>query len=276
MRFEILHKTHYDYEDPVSYLIQLLRVTPRSGAGQNVVNWSISAPTRLQPQIDAFGNRTHIMTVTQPTQHLEVTVQGLVEIADDASSHRFSQDGLSPLAFTLPTRYTQADEALTELAHRTLKSTTGNEQRFFDLMNAIHGTIVYTSGSTDVSTTAAQSYAQGAGVCQDHAHAFIACARALGIPARYVSGYLNTGDIGHVASHAWVDVYTESHEWLSLDITHQCVTDGRHCRLAIGHDYDTAAPVRGSRFGGGRETLDAHVYVSAQQPEGVIWAEQSQ
>ena len=275
MRFQILHKTQYDYEDPVSYLIQLLRVTPSSGSGQNVVNWAINAPTVLQPQTDAFGNRTHIMTLTAPTQHLEVTVQGLVEVADDASSHRFAPEGLSPLAFTLPTRYTQADEALTELAYRILKAQTGHEQRFFDLMNAVYERIAYVTNSTDVNTTAAQSYAQGTGVCQDHAHAFIACARALGIPARYVSGYLNTGDIGHVASHAWVDVYTDRHEWLSLDITHQCVTDGRHCRLAIGHDYDTAAPVRGSRFGGGRESLDAHVYVSAQE-HFAPWGEAAQ
>ena len=264
MRFEILHKTQYDYEDPVSYLIQLLRVTPQSGTGQTVHNWGISAPTLLKPQTDAFGNLTHLMTLTAPAQHLEVTVQGLVTVADDATSHRFAPDGLSPLAFLQPTRYTQADEALLDLAHRVLKGATGSEQRFMDLMNHLHERMVYVSGATDVNTTAAQSYAQSAGVCQDHAHAFIACARAMGIPARYVSGYLNTGDTGHVASHAWVDVYTDSHEWLSLDITHQSVTDGRHCRLAIGHDYDTAAPVRGSRFGGGRETLDAHVFVSAQ------------
>lgn len=265
MRFEIQHKTQYDYETPVSYLIQLLRVTPRSGTGQNVVNWSISAPTRLQPQIDAFGNRAHVMTLTQPTRHLEVTVQGIVEVADDVSSHRFNGlDGVSPLVFSLPTRYTQADEALIDLAMRILKTSSGSESRFFDLMNAIYERITYVTGSTNVSTTAAQAYKQGAGVCQDHAHAFLACARALGIPARYVSGYLNTGDVGHVASHAWVDVYTDSHEWLSLDVTHQCVTDGRHCRLAVGRDYDDAAPVRGSRMGGGMESLAAHVHVSAQ------------
>ena len=103
MRFEITHRTSYRYDDPVSYLIQLLRVTPRSGAGQNVINWHISAPTRLQAQVDAFGNRTHIMTITQPTQHLEVTVQGVVEIAADASRHRFTADGLSPLVYTQPT-----------------------------------------------------------------------------------------------------------------------------------------------------------------------------
>lgn len=265
MRFEIIHRTRYDYDDPVSYLIQLLRVTPRSGAGQNVVNWGISAPTRLQPQIDAFGNRTHVMTITQPIQHLEVTVQGLVDVNEDVTSHRFKADGLPPLVYTLPTRYTQVDEAMLALARKQLNDGRPTENDFFCLMYAIYDQIKYVTGSTNVSTTASESFAQGMGVCQDHAHAFIACCHAVGIPARYVSGYLNTGDTGHVASHAWVDVYTPNHDWLSLDITNQSVTDGRHCRLAIGRDYDSAAPVRGSRFGGGAERLDAHVYVSAQQ-----------
>ena len=268
MRFEITHRTSYRYDDPVSYLIQLLRVTPRSGAGQNVINWHISAPTRLQAQVDAFGNRTHIMTITQPTQHLEVTVQGVVEIAEDASSHRFKADGLSPLVYTQPTRYTVPDVALTEFAREHLNNGNATENDFFNLMNAVYARINYVTGSTDVTTTAAESFMQGMGVCQDHAHAFIACCHAVGIPARYVSGYLNPGDLGHVASHAWVDVYTPNHDWLSLDITHQSVTDGRHCRLAIGRDYDSAAPVRGSRFGGGLEHLDAHVFVSAQYDGG--------
>lgn len=268
MRFEITHRTNYRYDDTVSYLIQLLRVTPRSGAGQNVINWSISAPRRLQPQVDAFGNHTHVMTITQPIERLEVTVQGVVEIADDESSHRFKADGLSPLVYTQPSRYTIADAALTEFARELLNNGQATEHHFFNLMNAIYERINYVTGSTNVSTIAAESFSQGMGVCQDHAHIFIACCHAVGIPARYVSGYLNTGDTGHVASHAWVDVYTPNHDWLSLDITQQSVTDGRHCRLAIGRDYDTAAPVRGSRLGGGVEHLDTHVLVSAQYDGG--------
>lgn len=104
MRYEILHNTHYEYETPVSYLIQLLRLTPRSGAGQNVINWSIGAPTRLQPQVDVFGNHTHVMTITQPITALDVNVRGVVEVNEDASGHRFSgMDGISPYIFTQAT-----------------------------------------------------------------------------------------------------------------------------------------------------------------------------
>lgn len=265
MRYEILHNTHYEYETPVSYLIQLLRLTPRSGAGQNVINWSIGAPTRLQPQVDVFGNHTHVMTITQPITALDVNVRGVVEVNEDASGHRFSgMDGISPYIFTQATPFTEADAELTDFAKQYISGTQISEAQALQLMQAVHEKIVYTTGSTQVTTTAAQAFAQGQGVCQDQAHVFLACARALGIPARYISGYLNTGDIGHVASHAWVDVYTDAHEWLSIDITNTCITDGRHCRLAIGRDYDSACPVRGTRMGGGTESMAAHVYVSAQ------------
>lgn len=265
MRFEIIHKTSYDYDAPVSYLIQLLRMTPSNGSGQVVEKWGISAPTRLQPQTDAFGNHIHLLTVTAPTKHFDITVQGTVEVFDDERSHRFSSSMFhepSPLVFTQATRYTQPDNALIDLGRDVLKDGNAREADFFNLMHAVYHRIAYVTGSTSVWTTAAQSLEQGMGVCQDHAHVFLACCHAVGIPARYVSGYLNTGDTGHVASHAWVDVLTPSNEWLSLDITNQSVTDGRHCRLAVGRDYDSAAPVRGSRLGGGAERMDAHVFVS--------------
>ena len=267
MRFEIIHNTRYHYEDPISYLIQLLRLTPRSGAGQNVLNWHISAPTRLHAQIDAFGNHTHLMTITQPIQELMIEVCGEVEVKEDASSSRrpASYSNLSPLIFTKTTRYTEADAALNDFAQSFAQSNKLlSESGALQLMQSVHERIQYTSGSTNVDTVATQAFAQGQGVCQDQAHVFLAAARAIGVPARYVSGYLNTGDTAHLASHAWVDVYTDQHEWLSLDITHNCITDGRHCRLAIGRDYDTAAPVRGSRMGGGTEQLNAYVHVSEQ------------
>ena len=205
------------------------------------------------------------MTITQPITALDVNVRGVVEVNEDASGHRFSgMDGISPYIFTQATPFTQANAELTDFAKQYINGTQISEAQALQLMQAVHEKIVYTTGSTQVTTTAAQAFAQGQGVCQDQAHVFLACARALGIPARYISGYLNTGDIGHVASHAWVDVYTDAHEWLSIDITNTCITDGRHCRLAIGRDYDSACPVRGTRMGGGTESMAAHVYVSAQ------------
>ena len=106
--------------------------------------------------------------------------------------------------------------------------------------------------------------ALGRGVCQDHAHLFLACCHAWGIPARYVSGYIDPGTTGHAASHAWVDAWTEDPDfagWVSIDVTHARLMTDAYCRLAIGRDYDSAAPVRGVRQGGGTETLRVDVQI---------------
>jgi transglutaminase-like putative cysteine protease len=130
----------------------------------------------------------------------------------------------------------------------------------------------YRPGVTHAGTTAAQALAAGAGVCQDHAQVFIAACRSLGWPARYVSGYfLSTAPSAGVpasavaahASHAWAEVCIAPAErrWLAVDVTHACLTDERHVRLAVGPDYAGCAPVRGVRLGGTGETLDVSVMV---------------
>jgi transglutaminase-like putative cysteine protease len=122
----------------------------------------------------------------------------------------------------------------------------------------IEGAVAYQTGATNVASTAAEAMLLGAGVCQDHAHIFLACCHAHGIPARYVSGYIDPGSTGHAASHAWVDAWVEDPDftgWVSIDVTHaRLMTDG-YCRLAIGRDYESAAPVRGMRRGGGDEVM---------------------
>jgi transglutaminase-like putative cysteine protease len=118
-----------------------------------------------------------------------------------------------------------------------------------------------------VDTPASDALDMGSGVCQDHAHIFLACCHAQGIPARYVSGYIDPGDNEHAASHAWVDAWAidaDYEGWVSLDVTHARLMTDAYCRLAVGRDYDAAAPVRGVRRGGGQETLAVHVKVTQQ------------
>jgi transglutaminase-like putative cysteine protease len=112
----------------------------------------------------------------------------------------------------------------------------------------------YTQDVTDVSFNAAQSFAAGAGVCQDHAHVFTACCRALGLPARYVSGYVLTPEREDVASHAWGEVWL-ANRWHSFDVSNARNAGGTHLKLAVGLDYNDACPVRGIRRGGGEEVL---------------------
>ena len=113
---------------------------------------------------------------------------------------------------------------------------------------------------TDVRTAASEVLALGRGVCQDHAHLFLACARALGRPARYVSGYLHA-EAEHMASHAWTDVWWPGQGWVSIDVTNRQYASERHCRLAVARDYEAASPVRGVRTGGGEESMRVDVLV---------------
>ncbi|HEY2605991.1 MAG TPA: transglutaminase family protein, partial [Paraburkholderia sp.] len=124
--------------------------------------------------------------------------------------------------------------------------------------------VQYRPGVTAVTSTAAEALALGNGVCQDHAHLMLACCRARGVPARYVSGYIEPGDVPHGASHAWVDVWLDGKGWISIDVTHAAFASEIYCRLAVARDYEAAAPVRGRRIGGLEEELDVAVTVSAQ------------
>jgi transglutaminase-like putative cysteine protease len=137
-----------------------------------------------------------------------------------------------------------------------------------DLVGGIRAAVAYQPGVTDVTHSAAEALDLGAGVCQDQAHVLVACCRAARVPARYVSGYFLDEDSGEVASHAWTDVWLGPEQgWLSLDVTHAEQAGMRRCRLAVGRDCLDAAPVRGVRRGGGKESMTVTVRVTANQGE---------
>jgi transglutaminase-like putative cysteine protease len=130
-------------------------------------------------------------------------------------------------------------------------------ERLHALLTAVQAQVVYDTRSTTVATSAAEAFAQGRGVCQDLAHIFIACARRLGVPARYVSGHLARADGVTVqeASHAWAEAYVPALGWVGFDPANGACPADRHVRVACGFDYLSAAPVRGARLGGGAERL---------------------
>ncbi|MNG11944.1 Transglutaminase-like superfamily protein [compost metagenome] len=129
-------------------------------------------------------------------------------------------------------------------------------------MHGLNQHMIYTPGTTEVETSAAQAFAGRSGVCQDHTHAFLACARSLGVPARYVSGYLFSEASEHLASHAWAEAWLDD-AWYSFDVTNQLARPERHLKLAVGLDYLDACPVRGMRRGGGCEQMHAKLVVPA-------------
>lgn len=268
MLLYIRHETRYQYEHPVKHSIQSLRLTPRRDAGQRALRWAITAPGRRVEQTDAYGNITHLLTYEEPHREISIVVSGVVETDAGLSAIHEDEGQLAPLAYVSATSLTRPDARIHEFAAAAFSKPLPLRERLESLAETLSDAIRYKPGATQVTDDAATVIGRGEGVCQDHAHAFIACCRAAGIPARYVSGYFYTGDGGDIASHAWADAWLGQDEgWLSLDLTHRSLAGERHCRLAVGRDYLDAAPVRGVRQGGGGEAMQVSVCVaeSAQQ-----------
>lgn len=261
MRLSISHETTYHYDDQVRASIQYLRLTPHDSERQQVLNWQLSLPRPVRAQVDPFGNILHVLTLDEPHEAIVIGARGQVEIDEKREAEHESQSSLPFLRFT---RLTEADEAIRAFAvEQTNKRT--DRHALIDLMQALNQRIVYTPGSTAVDTSAAQAFANGAGVCQDHTHAFLACARSIGVPARYVSGYLYSDSSEHLASHAWAEAWIDD-AWYSFDVTNQLSIPERHLKLAVGLDYLDACPVRGMRRGGGCEHMHAKVLVTPTAP----------
>ncbi len=261
MLLHIRHETHYRYERPVKHSVQSLHLTPRRDSTQRTLEWHLATPGRRVEQIDAYGNISHLLTIEEPHREIRLVVSGVVETLDiDAPQ---DHGALSPLAYLAPTALTAANEALREFAVEAVAGTSEPQSRAAALAAAVCGTVRYKPGTSDVQDPAAVAFANREGVCQDHAHVYLAAARALAMPARYVSGYLFTGDTKDAASHAWVDVWLgDLLGWRSIDVTHGRPAARSYCRLAVGRDYLDAAPVRGVRQGGGGESMAATVLVA--------------
>ncbi|MDU9390874.1 transglutaminase family protein [Pseudomonas sp. zfem002] len=258
MRLTISHETAYHYEDQVRTSIQYLRLTPPDNQRQQVLQWHLELPRPVQARRDPFGNILHVLSLEEPHADLLIAAHGEVEIDPHLEAE---QDSQSPLPFLRFTRLTEADQALRAFAGRHCGEHR-DRAALIGLMGALHEHMAYRPGATAVDTSAAQAFAGGAGVCQDHAHAFIACARSLQVPARYVSGYLFDNANQHMASHAWAEAWLDD-AWYSFDVTNQLAVPERHLKLAVGLDYLDACPVRGMRRGGGYEQMHANVLVSS-------------
>lgn len=257
MHLSISHTTHYSYNQPLLYSIQQLKLTPQDGFGQRVKHWSISVNGQLYQYADAYGNVVHSLVVDGNSSEIKIVAKGEVETG---LSHTESQEDLPLTIYLRDTNLTQADANLKafSLAFGEISSVDDLEK----LSQAIVARVPYAKGLTGVYTTASQAFESGTGVCQDHAHIFIACCRALNIPARYVSGYLFTEHNDLLESHAWVDAWLDNLGWVSVDVSNQCLVNDAHVRLAVGLDYHDASPVSGIRVGGGTELMNAGVHVS--------------
>ena len=265
MLLSIRHETVYRYSHRVEHSVQVVRLTPRPEVLQRTLRWKLSSPGRQVEQVDAFGNVTHLVTIDEPVEEIHLVAEGVVDTSEAEGTVPTEASGLSPLAFLAETRLTRPDAAIAALADRHGRAALGTSDGLLALAEAIRGAVVWEHGITTVEHDAAEALAFGRGVCQDHAHLFVAACRSSGVPARYVSGYFHTGD-STVASHAWADAWLGPERgWYSVDITHGTVAGPHHCRLAVGRDYLDAGPVRGVRRGGGEEAMHVAVNVSGEQ-----------
>ena len=263
MRIFIDHTTRYTYETPVRYSTQYLRFVPQSSARQRVLQWDLNTPVPALELRDGYGNILHVLTIIRPVTEIVIRSVGTVDTAPGIDEPADTVK-LSPLVFLRPTELTRAQGGLVEFAERHRRhgaTLTGLRT----LADAIREHVSFESGVTAVHSNALEAFDEGKGVCQDHAHVFLACCRHLGVPARYISGYIYVPerDDHPVASHAWAEAWVVD-RWRSFDITNSQPAGEQHVRVAMGADYLDASPVRGVRHGGGEEQMIASTRVGAQ------------
>ncbi|MFY9784408.1 MAG: transglutaminase family protein [Pseudolabrys sp.] len=267
MRIHISHATTYTYDTPPSGVTQLLRLTPRDHEGQHVLSWRIdlSEDCLLHQHEDAFGNIIHSFTAEGPFDRLSVEVDGEVDTQDTGGLVKGAVECFPPQLFLRETSLTRPDPAIVDFAKTAQAGTNGDNLALLHaLLAALNRQIAFDTDPTHTATTAAQAFALRRGVCQDITHIFVAAARSLGIPARYVGGHFHRADgvTSQEAGHAWAEAYVENLGWVGFDPTNGiCITDA-HVRVAVGLDYLGASPVRGTRYGGSGETLSVAVRVA--------------
>jgi transglutaminase-like putative cysteine protease len=273
MRLRIVHDTVYRYENPAMSVIQTLRLTPRNYDGQYVQSWHIdvSADCRLAAHEDAFGNLAHTFTIDGPLDELTVHVAGEVDTIDMSGVVSGAIERFPSTLFLRETPLTRLDPAIADLAMQT-KAASGQDTLalLHALMARLNREMTFDTDPTHAATTASEAFALKRGVCQDLTHIFIAAARSLGVPARYVSGYFHRADgvSEQDAGHAWAEAYVPDLGWVAFDPTNKISATDAHLRVAIGLDYLSAAPVRGARSGGAGEALQVRVHVDQAMRQG--------
>lgn len=263
---EITHTSTYSYDTPVHYALQQLRLIPRAGNGQRVIEWNstISGGEKQLTFNDQFLNQTELVKVDAGATQIEIISHGVVEI-ENRHGVVGAHSGFTPMwLFLEQTPLTAAGNQVRKLAARV--KNTFPDLSDVELMHKLVAEIAkiarYETGTTDSQTTAEVALTAGSGVCQDHAHIMIAVARQLGFAARYVSGYLlMDGQVEQSASHAWCEIHVESLGWVGFDVSNGISPDARYVRVATGRDYRDAAPILGLRQGAGQENLNVALQI---------------
>jgi transglutaminase-like putative cysteine protease len=290
MLLHVLHETAYDYVPQVRTAQHMAHLKPATTGTQRVLGHRLAiepVPARCSEWIDVYGNTCNFFSLQGSHEALHVRAESLVSTAAAAEPgsrlpweeaagrmryHRESRyDAAAEFAFASP--YVPRDEAFAAYARPSFAPRRPLLEAVRELMHRIHADFEYATSATDVNTPALQALALRKGVCQDLAHVMLGCLRSLGLPGRYVSGYLLTEPppgqprlVGSDASHAWASVYLPGEEgpgeWIDLDPTNDRRAGEDYVTLAVGRDYSDVSPMRGVIRGGANHTLRVAVTVT--------------
>lgn len=269
MRLAIDHVTHYRFTAPPVHGLQRLRLTPKHTSGQRVLEWTMSFEgARLEVEYEDHNyNHVTLISLVPGSSELTIRCTGVVDTADEDGIIGRHSGFLALWHFLGATELTRPGPKLRALV--------GGIDRDVDVLPMLHGlsaaileAVAYEPGQTDAETTAEAALTAGHGVCQDHAHVFIAACRLLGVPARYVSGYLMMDDrVEQEAGHAWAEAHVDHLGWVGFDVSNGISPDARYVRVSTGRDYREAAPVTGIRYGAHDEELNVSLAVGQQHME---------
>ncbi|HBN14787.1 MAG: transglutaminase [Gammaproteobacteria bacterium] len=296
MRYQIRHLTRYDYSGQATLSHNEARVLPRNLPWQKCLNseWQISPkPVRLRERTDFFGNRVAYFSTENVHDSLEVVVVSEVDVSarpaqdifstitwpdavsDVAQSHRTgNRECIDARLYVLESPFVRQQQTLQQYAEECFEDTSDLIQGLHILNKRIFDEFTYDPGVTTTATPVHEVMAAKRGVCQDFAHLMIGCLRSLGLPARYVSGYMETlpppGQeklLGADATHAWIAAFIPGWGWLELDPTNGCLPDERYIVLGWGRDYADVTPLKGVMTGGGEHELSVAVDVIPKEVE---------
>jgi len=270
MRLSISHTTHYRFGQPAFLGLQRLRLKPKPTHGQHVIEWDMRLDG-LKAECaydDQHHNWTVLASVEPGTTEVTIACTGIIETCDNAGILG-RHTGLMPLwSFLGQTALTKPGARMQALCAPLERNAAKPLDKLHELSHRVLEVVRYDVGHTDADTPAEDAVAAGHGVCQDHAHIFIGCARLLGIPARYVSGYLLMDDrIDQEAGHGWAEAHVEGLGWVGFDVSNGICPDARYVRAASGCDYREAAPVTGISYGTGESMLTVNLAVEQQLVE---------
>ncbi|HBS49699.1 MAG TPA: transglutaminase [Rhodobacteraceae bacterium] len=264
MRLTISHTTSYHYDAPVPYALQQLRLRPKSRETQEILSWEIGIEggTRQVSFEDEHANHVDLVSFEPGVQDIVIQCRGEVEVTD---THGIvgRHTGFAPLwLFQRATPLTRAGSQVRSLV-ASLPEREGNGlPQLHALSEHVLERLPYSTDQDSAELSAEQVLTTGHAVCQDHAHVFIAAARHLGFPARYVSGYLMMNDrIDQDATHAWAEAHVDGLGWVGFDVSNGISPDARYVRVATALDYLGAAPVSGIRFGQASEDMRVRLQV---------------